>query len=483
MTTSSARRTLIGGAALAAALALALGGAVPAAVAEHGDGRGPAHDEWRALAPAGEPESNPLKGFIPFAGDYPDFPHSMEWSYFPLNAVMTGPSTFDWTTVEATLDEVAARGHQTTMRFYLDYPQRESGIPQFLLDGGLETYPYTEFGNSTSVIPDYDDPNLIAALDAFVAEFGARYDGDPRLGFVQAGLIGFWGEWHTWPYNGEAGLPDRMPTAEHQADVLADFIDAFEETDIEVRYPSAANANLDVGYHDDSFALTTKPSPYGWYFMDQMIAAGATEKWKTNSIGGELRPELQSCIFSEAGCPVIQEGGDNDFAGSVEVTHASWLINHYAFATGYTGADRQRAIDGARSLGYSLRVVEAAVEAPPRRGDRDDRDDRLDVAIAVENVGIAPFAYDWPITIALADSRGRVVEQWTSPWTLDQVASGEQVRFEGDFGTSGVRPGRYTVLVQGTNPLATGQPVRFANADQDASVDGWLSIGSTVLTR
>ncbi|WP_028046720.1 hypothetical protein [Cellulomonas sp. URHE0023] len=468
MTTSSGRLWALRSAAIAAALALSIGGAVSTATA----GDRAHHEDWKALRAGVEPDSNPLKGFIPFAGDYPGFPHSMEWSYFPLDAVMTGPSTFDWSAVEATINEVAARGHQTTMRFYLDYPQQPSGIPQFLLDGGLVTHAYTEFGNTTSVIPDYNDPNLVAALDAFVAALGARYDGDPRLGFVQAGLIGFWGEWHTWPYNGD-GLPDYMPTEENQLRLLEDFVDAFDATDIEVRYPSTANASLDVGYHDDSFALTTKPSPYGWYFMDQMIAAGATEKWKTNSIGGELRPELQACIFSAAGCPVIQEGGDNDFAGSVAATHASWLINHYAFATGYSDADRVRALDGARSLGYSLRVTQARVDQPrsPRR--------TLDVGIVVGNVGVAPFSYDWPITVALADGRGRIVKRWTTSWKLDQVPAGSEVRFDGSFSSRGVRDGMYTVLVQGTNPLPNGQPVRFANADQDGAVGGWLSVGRT----
>jgi len=470
MTTTSRRTTSLASATLAVALVATIASAAPAAIAApRAD-----PDGWRSLASGAEPDSNPLKGFIPFAGDYPAFPHSMEWSYFPLDAVMTGPGTFDWTAVETTLDAVAARGHQTTLRFYLDYPQRDSGIPQFLLDGGLETYAYTEFGNTTSVIPDYDDPALLAALDQFVAALGDRYDGDPRLGFVQAGLIGFWGEWHTWPYNGD-GLPDRMPTAENQARVLEDFLDAFDETDIEVRYASTANAGLDVGYHDDSFALTTMPSPYGWYFMDQVLAAGAEDKWRTNSIGGELRPELQSCIFSADGCPVIQEGGDNDFDGSVAVTHASWLINHYAFATGYTGADRDRALAGARSLGYSLRVTEARVSGQgPHSG-------LLDVGVAVQNIGVAPFYYDWPITVALADPRGRIVQRWTTDWTLDTIAMGAEQRLTAQVSTSSVKPGRYTVLIQGTNPLPSGEPVRFANADQDATVAGWLTLGRTTV--
>jgi hypothetical protein len=468
MITTSWRRVAAITTAAAAAFALTLGTALPASA-------GRSADPPRPVAPGAEPASNPLKGLIPFAGDYPGFPHSMEWSYFPLNAVMTGPQTFDWAVVDDALNEIANRGHQTAMRFYLDYPGRESGIPQFLLDGGLVTYPYTEFDNETSVIPDYDDANLLAALDRFIAALGERYDGDPRLGFLQVGLIGFWGEWHTWPYDGWGDLPNRMPTEENQARILDDFLEAFDETELEIRYATTANAGLDVGYHDDSFALSTKPSDFGWYFMDQVIAAGATEKWKTNSIGGELRPELQSCIFSAQGCPVIEEGGDNDFPGSVSVTHASWLINHYAFQTGYTGADRARALAGAASLGYSFRVNTASFPLLHRAKDT------FRVAVSVENRGVAPFYYDWPITVALADHKGRVVRSWETAWTLDTIASGAKVTFTGSVATKGVKPGVYTVLVQGTNPLTTGQPVRFANRAQDKKVDGWLSLGTTVL--
>jgi hypothetical protein len=471
MLLTTLRRGGIGVIAAAAALALTIAVAPPAQA-----GRDPHHSRWRAIAAGAEPQSNPLKGFIPFAGDYSTFPHSMEWSYFPLNAVMTAPATFDWSAVDVTLNQIAARGHQTAMRFYLDYPGRTSGIPQFLLDGGLVTHSYTEFDNTTSVIPDYNDPKLLAAIDQFAAALGTRYDGDPRLGFLQVGLIGFWGEWHTWPYNGD-GYPDYMPTEANQARVLGDFLSAFDKTELEVRYATSTNASLDVGYHDDSFALSTKPSSYGWYFMDQVIAAGATEKWKTNSIGGELRPELQSCIFSTAGCPVVEEGGDNDFPGSVAVTHASWLINHYAFATGYTGADKARAIAGAQSLGYSFRVKAASIPWVKRARDG------LDLAVKIQNVGIAPFYYHWTFSVGLADARGRIVRSWPTSWGLDQIASGAEARFDGAFSTAGLKSGRYSVVLQGTNPLATGQPVRFANAGQDATVKGWLSLGSTILVR
>jgi hypothetical protein len=30
----------------------------------------------------------------------------------------------------------------------------------------------------------------------FIAALGRRYDGDSRIGFITAGLLGGWGEWH-----------------------------------------------------------------------------------------------------------------------------------------------------------------------------------------------------------------------------------------------------------------------------------------------
>ena len=41
------------------------------------------------------PADNPLKGFLPYAGNYTTFPHSMEWGYLPLRSLMTGPTNFD----------------------------------------------------------------------------------------------------------------------------------------------------------------------------------------------------------------------------------------------------------------------------------------------------------------------------------------------------------------------------------------------------
>ncbi|MGJ6963350.1 hypothetical protein ACSDR0_15700 [Streptosporangium sp. G11] len=423
---------------------------------------------WRALPAAEAPDANPLKGFIPYAGGYSTFPHSMEWFYLPLNAVMTGPDRFDWRPLEEQLNAIAARGHQAAFRFYLDYPGKPSGIPKFLLDQGLLTRPYDDFENNRqSVSPDYDDPNLAAALDRFIAALGRRYDGDPRAGFIQLGLLGFWGEWHTWPHNGDPGTENWFASQAGQIRVLRAFDEAFDKTKLMVRYPSADNKALDMGYHDDSFAYSTLPGP-GWHFMDLMGQAGTTDKWKTAPVAGELRPELQGCIFNT---PMdCASDGDKNFADGVTQTHASWLLNHYAFSPGYTGAAYDKALAGAKSLGYLLRVT--AVRTGHRRHG-------LDLALRIQNDGVAPFSYDWPLQVAAVGRDGRIAKTWTTSWKLTGVMPGVPAELTAALPAAGLRKGDYTLVLRAANPLRSGMPLRFANAGQDTTVPGWLTLGRT----
>ncbi|ROO86973.1 uncharacterized protein DUF4832 [Actinocorallia herbida] len=453
------RHVRIAAVAALTALATALPTSVAAASAPSG---------WRALAAADAPDTNPLEGFIPYSGSYSTFPHSMEWFYLPLDAVMTGPGAFDWTALEDQLDAIAARGHQAAFRFYLDYPGKPSGVPQYLLDAGLTTHPYDDFGNNgQSVSPDYDDPRLVAALDEFIAALGAAYDGDPRVGFVQLGLLGFWGEWHTWPHNGDPGTENWFASQAEQVRILDAYDAAFDETRLMVRYPSTDNAAHDIGYHDDSFAYSTLPGT-GWHFMDLMRQAGTTEKWKDVPVAGELRPELQGCLFD---LPMdCTSDGDNNFADGVAQTHASWLLNHYAFTPGYTGAAYDNALAAAKSLGYRLRVS-AMRTGESRRG--------LTVSIRMRDDGVAPFSYDWPLQLAAVGRDGRVAKTWTTSWKLTGVQPGAPVEFSAALPDSGLRKGEYTLVLRAANPLRGGVPLRFANAGQDTTLPGWLTLGRT----
>jgi hypothetical protein len=233
------------------------------------------------LGYAAAPPNNPLKGFLPYSGSYTTFPYSMEWSYLPLRALMSGPTNFNWASLDTLLSSDARRGHQTVFRVYLDYPTLPSGIPQYLLDGGLTTHSYTDYGNNgVSLCPNYEDANLQQALTNFIAALGARYDGDGRIGFLELGLLGFWGEWHTYPHS------NWFASVAVEDEVLTAYENAFGKTKLLVRWPSGTNPTArPIGYHDDSFAYETIDPP-SYMFLGLLKAAGETNKWRTQPIGG-----------------------------------------------------------------------------------------------------------------------------------------------------------------------------------------------------
>ena len=317
---------------------------------------------YYSLGISGAPSNNPLKGFMPYAGTYATFPHSMEWSYLSLRSLMSGPTNFDWAGLDALIGSVASRGHQTVFRIYLDYPAKPTGIPQYLLDAGLATHNYTDFSNKgISVSPDYENPLLGQALTNFIAALGARYDGDPRIGFITLGLLGFWGEWHTYPHD------SWFASTTVQDRVMSAYEAAFSRTKLLVRYPSGTNpAARRLGYHDDSFTYQTIAPP-AWMFLGLLKAAGDTEKWRTQPIGGEVRPEIQLCMWDASQTSCVPAG--QEFTRCVDLAHASWMLNYGVFSPGFTGAQKDLALAGAQRMGYTLCIsnallVDASVSMP-----------------------------------------------------------------------------------------------------------------------
>ena len=420
------------------------------------------------------PVDNPLKGLVPYRGEKRDrFPHSMEFSYIPYSAIVKGYNEFDWQPLEELLNDVASRGHQAIFRVFLEYPGKRGAIPQFLIQDGLKVIRWSS-ENGPCETPNYEDPNLRRSLRNFITALGAKYDGDPRIGFITAGLLGHWGEWHNHPRS------ELFASKQVQEEVMDAYESAFKVTKVLLRYPVgenhprlAANVHRPLGYHDDSFAwatLETGRKQDAWFFMALLKAAGpaAEAKWKTQPIGGEIRPEAWGYVFDEnPPNPRVQ-----NFRQCVEATHVTWLMDSGMFGKTRNPERIKRAENEVRRMGYEFHATAVTIGTV--------KNGKLPVALEIENRGIAPFYYDWkPEWGLLADDR--VVRTFPGSGSLLGLLPGDTPRVWKELlDVADVGPGTYTLAVRVPNPLKGGKPIRFANAEQDIE-SGWLLLAEIPL--
>ncbi len=425
------------------------------------------------------PIDNPLKGVVPYVSQYPPdrFPHSMEFCYLPMRGLIEQTAdpngnmryVYDWTAIEKQLDITSARGCQLIFRIYLEYPGKPIAVPQFLIDGALAITSWPDpVENETNHTPDYSNPDLRSVIKAFIAALGQQYDGDPRIGFITAGMLGKWGEWHNWPRG------DMFASIPVQQEVMDAYASAFQKTKILLRYPAgendpthAPNAAAPFGFHDDSFAwatLETDRSEDAWYFMTSMKKAGphAINKWKTYPIGGEIRPELWEKSFTDQSHEKQQ-----DFDRCVRETHVSWLMDTGLASPRYPlpKSRYEKAADSIRKMGYELHVAAA---------DCLRNDGTAEVSVTIENRGVAPFYYDWPVELGLLNSERIPIQTWATSWKLSTILPGNPVVWKSRPITLPLNaPENCRLAIRIPNPMPSGKPLRLANY-YTSETNGWL---------
>ncbi len=448
---------------------------------------------------------NPLKGIIKSYNyeEYPNLwettiPVSLEGVCIPLNLLMDSIDSFTFYNLDTILERISSRHRQTLVRVYLDWPGTgpatwpdsltpygniKYGMPPFLenppYNVTYNTYP-TYAGGGLS--PDYTNDSLFSALVNFIEAFGNRYDGDPRIGYIQLGLLGHWGEWHT------GANPGWFPSTEKELLIFNAYEAAFDHTLLQTRYPDTLNTSLNLGYHDDSFCWATlhhgSPSTYDWFYQTQLENAGTVDKWQQHSIGAEIRPEISDYLFRYASYAewtnaYIQDGNTfapgapQPFEECVLETHPSFFYcnkvlwhSDYAFDT---DSNRNARVNKAsRSVGYEFFLKEASVSF------LDSTTCRIEVEI--ENTGVAPLYYPWPIQAGFLFNGSNLWIDSTevSPFLLQPDSVGRYIIQS----TMPIIPqDSILVMLRISNPMEGGYPIKFANLNQDRDINGWLTLG------
>lgn len=403
---------------------------------------------------APSPVDNPLRGMVPYisAAEAERFPHSMRFTYISMADLMPGEDEFDWTALEEALEKCRTVGCQLVFRVFLEYPGEEKpGVPKWLLEKGVSLTEWTGEEGTINRTPDYEHPAIRKAMTELITAMGARYDSDPRVGYITAGMLGRWGEWHNFP------KAELFASKEVQNEVLDAFENSFVETPVLLRYPAGENHpdkaptyNRPFGYHDDSFAWQTLPSDdpeVFWHFITLMKDAGTLDIWKKHPIGGELRPELWDTSFT--GNPHPEDQG---FVKCVEATHATWLLDSGLFDPRFPLPPErmEKAVEQVGRLGYEFHI--ASMER-----------DGHELIFHVENRGVAPFYRDWEIVVKVGG------EMRQKKGLLTGLLPGEKAEWRFEFEEPVSGPVRIGV----PNPMEGGKWLRFANRETE---ENWTVI-------
>ena len=393
------------------------------------------------------PLDNPLKGWCPYVDTGPiTLPYSMVYHYASWKELEPTEGNFDFDGWERRVwSNPAGRGKHVLFRIYVDYPGRPLGLPDWLKNQ-VKLTPYKEHGGGLS--PDYENPALVAGMERLIAALGKRYDQDPRVAFLELGLLGYWGEWHTYPNH------NLKPSVATETRIVDAFHQAFPTVGLMARYARDDAGTRDwLGFHDDMFPEDTD-NGQDWSFLAGIRRAGRAENWKRAPIGGEMVPRAASKWV-----------GDPQTKTMIDRSHFTWVGPYCPALARNPNADEAAQL--VRQMGYQFRWTEFQYPAKIEQGQT------AAIKLAGVNEGVAPFYKEWAVELALIADGGEVMGRTrlrtdVRSWLPGPIAVDTSASFA-------VSPGRYSLAIGIIDPMTSAPAIKFANKLNDRS--GWTVLG------
>ncbi len=394
---------------------------------------------------------------------------------------------YDFDALESTyhLSYWKSQGKRVILRFVMDDVVDNGGehrmdIPQWLYDEllaenykdkGAGTFYYEpEALGGGGFSPNYESPLLIGYHQKAIAALGGRFDDPSILAFVQVGSLGHWAEMHTWPEG-----TGEFPNPELVGVYMSAYTDAFHNVKLAARKPYPYAAQNNWGLYNDMFGDIGASDTFRDYFTDgctdmphatadEVAASKMSEFWKYGYSGGE---------FAEGN--VRKWTGDDAIAATLRLirqSHSS-LIGPCAptdvLESDEDAHDRDGNFDLMRStMGYHLRVESITKVDSAKPGDT------LALEMVINNRGVAPFYYAWPMELSLRDENGNTIYTQTAEadittWLPGQTSFTENLTLPKDL-----KEGTHTLCVAIVDP-STGKP--GIHLEMEGMMDdGWYSL-------
>lgn len=400
---------------------------------------------------------NPLKGWCPYtnAGKIHQ-PYSMVFQYVSWRELEPIENDYRFEEWENTWDCELGKDKHVIFRVFIDYPKKASGLPDWLRKAGVKESAYKDYGGGKS--PDYNDPRMLSAMERLIAALGKRYNQHPRVAFIQIGMLGFWGEWHTYPRD------DLYATPKTEQQILDAYRKAFPNKSLMVRYARDYAGRQDwIGFHDDMFPEDTD-NGLDWGFLAGLRREKQMDNWKVAVMGGEMVP----------GKAVQWLGKDFDTTWAMlSRAHFTWVGPYSpALTNSKDTIFRQRSEELVRKMGYEFQVTEVSHPSRVKVGKS------ARISLKGKNVGVAPFYYPWSVEWSLIDSAGKVVVIHKTDWDIRNWQPGEYAETAGV--AFPVLPGKYRLALGIRDPWKDRPAIGFAN--DVPIVDGWMVLSEIEVT-
>lgn len=427
--------------------------------------------------------TNPYMGWVPAATVTNHVqPHTMVyasllWSELEPDA----KGGYDWAGFEArnNFDYWRSKGVKINIRFYMDLPTTTShmDIPQWLYNAmGSTKGTYYDCSIGKGFSPDYTDPVLISEHERVIAAIAERYNNDTDIAFIQIGSLGHWGEWHCWPYNSSDGGPSGVFPAESISNqYVTHYLQSFSSGKLCMRRSTQLAANNGMGLFNDMFGETASTEASGWGWLWQINNGylddlGQTQPampdfWKYGPSGGEFG-NGNSALY------LTNEKIDETIR-LAQVSHTSWLGPCCPADLEVNGTYQENIDRLLKTIGYRF-VLESVSHATTAAAGS-----TMNVTMNWSNKGVAPFYFQWPLRLGLADANG-VITYTTATEDIRNWLPGTTTVNADLIVPSTVQSGTYTLVVALIDP-ATNQPgINLAIGGKRA--DGWYALDTITVS-
>lgn len=378
---------------------------------------------------AGEkPLYNPLKGWAASSGNTSmDYPASMAFVLIRWSELETeeGVFRFEELEKEKNMDFWREQGARFIIRLVCDYPGSEShmDIPEWLYEKTGQDGQWYDNSYGKGYSPNYGNPVFRGEHERMLKAVGEHYREDEQVAVVQLGSLGHWGEWHVNHGAGIRPFPSESITNQYVEQYRA----AFPGKLLMLRRPYAIGETCQMGLYNDSFGDVESHEEWlSWiedgYFSGQTKEnlAGMPGFWTYGISGGEFASGVDMETYFGSRFSQVYE--------LMQKSHTSFLGPQCPReALSRTAGEHVNQL--CRDMGYCFALKTCTVQNL-------GKNQNFELIIQGENLGVAPFYFDWPVEITMRDEAGAEVfcqrydpeiSSWLpGEWTMEAKLDGTE---------------------------------------------------------